>query len=40
MLSIAAAEDMTQRRPNPYFVRASATSSQAMQPLATTPPRR
>src|SRR5262245_62877723 len=30
ILSLAAAEDMTQRRPNPYFVRASATSAQAM----------
>src|SRR5712691_554321 len=28
ILSLAAAEDMTQRRPNPYFVRASATSAQ------------
>ncbi len=34
ILSLAAAEDMTQRRPNPYFVRASATSSQGMHPLA------
>src|SRR5262245_18299643 len=34
ILSLAAAEDMTQRRPNPYFVRASATSAQAMYPLA------
>jgi branched-chain amino acid transport system substrate-binding protein len=34
ILSLAAAEDMTQRRPNPYFVRASATSSQSMHPLA------
>ncbi|HZL59902.1 MAG TPA: ABC transporter substrate-binding protein [Stellaceae bacterium] len=34
MLSLAAAEDVTQRKPNPYFVRASATSSQAMKPLA------
>src|SRR5262244_1931325 len=34
ILSLAAAEDMTQRRPNPYFVRASATSSQNMHPLA------
>src|SRR5437870_9938740 len=34
ILSLAAAEDMTQRRPNPYFVRASATSSQTMHPLA------
>src|SRR6478609_7873332 len=25
-MSLAAAEDMTQRRPNPYFLRASATS--------------
>jgi branched-chain amino acid transport system substrate-binding protein len=33
-LSLAAAEDMTQRKPNPYFIRASATSAQAMQPLA------
>src|SRR6187397_1249795 len=34
MLSLAAAEDMTQRRPNPYFLRASATSAQAMHPMA------
>jgi branched-chain amino acid transport system substrate-binding protein len=34
VLSLAAAEDMTQRRPNPYFVRASATSSQNMHCLA------
>jgi branched-chain amino acid transport system substrate-binding protein len=34
LLSLAAAEDMTQRRPNPYFIRASATSSQNMHPLA------
>jgi len=34
ILSLAAAEDMTQRKPNPYFVRASATSAQTMQPLA------
>ena len=34
ILSLAAAEDMTQRRPNPYFVRASATSAQYMHPLA------
>jgi branched-chain amino acid transport system substrate-binding protein len=33
ILSLAAAEDMTQRKPNPYFVRASATAGQAMQPL-------
>ena len=34
MLSLAGAEDMTQRRPNPYFLRASATSAQAMHPMA------
>src|SRR6516162_8223090 len=34
VLSLAAAEDITQRKPNPYFVRASATSAQAMHPLA------
>jgi branched-chain amino acid transport system substrate-binding protein len=34
ILSLAAAGDMTQRKPNPYFVRASATSAQNMQPLA------
>src|SRR4029453_16050708 len=34
VLSLAAVEDMTQRRPNPYFVRASATSSQNMHALA------
>jgi branched-chain amino acid transport system substrate-binding protein len=34
VLSLAAAEDMTQRRPNPYFIRASATSSQTLHPLA------
>src|SRR6516165_3352155 len=33
ILSLAAAEDITQRKPNPYFVRASATAAQAMQPL-------
>lgn len=33
MLSLAGADDMTQRKPNPYFVRASATSSQAMHPM-------
>jgi branched-chain amino acid transport system substrate-binding protein len=32
-LSLAAADDLTQRRPNPYLLRASATSSQAMQPM-------
>ena len=34
ILSLAAAEDMTQRKPNPYLVRASGTSAQAMHPLA------
>ena len=34
LLSLAAAEDMTQRRPNPYFIRASATSAQFMHPMA------
>ena len=33
-LSLAAAEDMTQRKPNPWFVRATSTSSHASQPLA------
>jgi branched-chain amino acid transport system substrate-binding protein len=33
-LSLAGAEDMTQRRANPYFLRPSATSSQAMHPMA------
>src|SRR5436190_21619525 len=33
-LSVAAAEDMTQRKPNPWFVRGTATSSQNSQPLA------
>lgn len=34
IFSLAAAEDMTQRKPNPYFIRGSATSAQAMHPLA------
>jgi branched-chain amino acid transport system substrate-binding protein len=34
ILSLAAAEDMTQRKPNPYFIRCSASSAQAMHPLA------
>jgi branched-chain amino acid transport system substrate-binding protein len=34
LLSLAAAEDMTQRKPNPYFVRASGTSGQNMHVLA------
>ena len=33
-LSLAAAEDLTQRRPNPYFLRASATSAQSLHPMA------
>jgi branched-chain amino acid transport system substrate-binding protein len=33
MMSLAAADDMTQRKPNPFFVRASATSSQCNHPL-------
>jgi branched-chain amino acid transport system substrate-binding protein len=34
IMSLAAAEDMSQRKPNPYFIRASATSAQNMHPLA------
>jgi branched-chain amino acid transport system substrate-binding protein len=34
LMSLAGAEDMTQRKPNPYFIRASATSSQCMKPMA------
>jgi len=34
VLSLAAADDLTQRRPNPFLLRASSTSSQAMHPLA------
>jgi branched-chain amino acid transport system substrate-binding protein len=34
LLSLAAADDMTQRKPNPWFIRASATSSQCNHPLA------
>ena len=33
MLSLAAADDMTQRKPNSWFIRASATSSQCCHPL-------
>jgi branched-chain amino acid transport system substrate-binding protein len=33
VLSLAAADDLTQRKPNPYLLRASATSSQAMHPM-------
>jgi branched-chain amino acid transport system substrate-binding protein len=32
-LSLAAADNLTQRAPNPYLLRASATSSEAMQPM-------
>jgi len=32
-LSLAAADDLTQRKPNSYLLRASATSSQAMHPM-------
>jgi branched-chain amino acid transport system substrate-binding protein len=32
-LSVAAAENMTQRRPNPWFVRATSTSAQCAHPL-------
>jgi branched-chain amino acid transport system substrate-binding protein len=32
-LSLAGADDLTQRKPNPYFLRPSATSSQAYQPM-------
>ena len=32
-LSLAGADDLTQRQPNPYFLRPSATSSQAMHPM-------
>ena len=34
ILSLAAAEDMSQRKPNPYFIRSSGTSAQPMHPLA------
>jgi branched-chain amino acid transport system substrate-binding protein len=34
IMSLAAAEDITQRKPNPYFVRSSGTSAQSMHPLA------
>ena len=33
MMSLAAAHNITQRKLNSYFVRASATSSQAMHPM-------
>jgi len=33
-ISVAAAEDRTQRKPNPWFVRPTSTSSQCAQPLA------
>ncbi|MDB5804467.1 MAG: transporter substrate-binding protein [Betaproteobacteria bacterium] len=34
IISVAAAEDMTQRKPNPWMVRASATSAQSSMPMA------
>jgi branched-chain amino acid transport system substrate-binding protein len=34
LLSLAAADDVTQRRPNPYFLRPASCSSQAMHPMA------
>jgi branched-chain amino acid transport system substrate-binding protein len=34
ILSVAGAEDMTQRKPNPWFVRPSSTSAQPSYPLA------
>jgi branched-chain amino acid transport system substrate-binding protein len=33
-LSVAAADDMTQRKPNPWFTRGTSTSSQSAHPLA------
>ncbi len=33
LLSLAGADDLTQRAPNPYFLRPSATSSQCMHPM-------
>src|SRR3954468_6673688 len=33
-LSVAAAEDMTQRKPNPWFTRGTSTSSQSAHPMA------
>src|SRR3979409_1055087 len=33
-LSVAAAEDMTQRKPNPWFTRGTATSAQSAHPMA------
>lgn len=33
-ISVAAAEDLTQRRPNPWFVRPTSTSSQCAHPMA------
>ncbi len=38
-LSVAAADDMTQRRANPWFVRVTSTSSQCAHVMATTLPR-
>ena len=33
-LSVAAADDMTQRKPNPWFTRGTSTSSQCAHPMA------
>src|SRR5882672_10570252 len=33
-LSVAAAEDLTQRKPNPWFTRGTATSAQSAHPMA------
>src|SRR5258708_27481849 len=33
-LSVAAADDMTQRKPNPWFTRATSTASQCAHPMA------
>jgi branched-chain amino acid transport system substrate-binding protein len=34
ILSLAAAEDMSQRKPNPYFIRSASSSAQPLHPLA------
>lgn len=39
ILSLAAAEDMSQRKPNPYFVRASGSRRRTCTCLPTTPQR-
>src|SRR5471032_1562058 len=38
-IGVAAAEDMTQRHPSPWFVRATSTSAQCAYPLGIMPPR-